>query len=257
MSRKGPPGIPAAGTKTIPAEEVKGKGREPGQFKYQSLAEDKELIQAVIDRLMESQVTMLQKELLVISPDVRQHMKEVITLKRVIQNTVEALLAMVEVQAIGVNEQKSGAGGMVVGVDCLPLQCINGLVNRKYPVECTLDSGAQLIAMRRAIWTDLSQYLQFPLKPTRMYNMVAADHGRSSTLGTLENVLLKFGDVELYIRVQVVEDALFDILLRQPFFAVAGAQTSHSTSGEQLITLKDPNNGSVVTLATKGKGEGF
>ena len=42
-SRKGPPGIPAAagttssapaaGTNTVPAEEVKGKGREPGQFK--------------------------------------------------------------------------------------------------------------------------------------------------------------------------------------------------------------------------------
>ena len=87
--------------------------------------------------------------------------------------------------------------------------------------------------------------------------MVAADHSRSSTLGTLKNVLLKFGDIELYIQVQVVEDALFDILLRQPFFAVAKAQTSHSTPGEQLITLKDPNSGSVVTLAMKGKGEGF
>ena len=97
-SRKGPPGIPAAagltsaapaaGTKTIPAEEVKGKGREPGQFKYQSPAEDKELIQAVIDRSMESQVTMSQKELLAISPDVRRHMKEVTTSKRVVQNTV-------------------------------------------------------------------------------------------------------------------------------------------------------------------------
>ena len=163
----------------------------------------------------------------------------------------------VEVQAVGVSEQKSGAGGMVVGVDCLPLRCIDGLVDGKYPVECTLDSGVQLIAMRRAIWTDLSQYPQFPLKPTKTYNMVAADHSRSSTLGTLENVLLKFGDVELYIQVQVVEDAPFNILLGQPFFAVAGAQTSHSTSGEQLITLKDPNSGSVLTLATKGKGEGF
>ena len=75
--------------------------------------------------------------------------------------------------------------------------------------------------------------------------MVAADHSRSSTLGNLENVLLKFGDVELYIQVQAVEDAPFDILLGQPFFVVAGAQTLHRTSGGQLITLKDPNSGSV------------
>ena len=87
--------------------------------------------------------------------------------------------------------------------------------------------------------------------------MVAADHSKSSTLGTLENVLLKFRYVELYIQVQVVEDAPFDILLGQPFFAVAGAQTLHSNSGVQLITLKDPNSRSVVTLATKGNGEGF
>ena len=142
---------------------------------------------------------------------------------------------------------------MVVRVDCLPLRCIDRLVDGKYPVECTPDSCAQLIAMRRAIWTDLSRYLQFPLKPTKTYNMVAADHSRSSTLGTLENVLLKFGDVELYIQVQVVEDAPFD----SHSFAVAGAQTLHSTSREQLIMLKDPNSQSVVTLATKGKGEGF
>ena len=93
---------------------MKGKGREPGQFKYQSPAEDKELIQAVIDRSMESQVTMSQKELLAISPDVRRHMKEVTTSKRVVQNTVEALLATAEVQAIGTTEQRPSAGGMVV-----------------------------------------------------------------------------------------------------------------------------------------------
>ena len=113
----------------------------------------------------------------------------------------------------------------------------NGLVDGKYPVECMLDSGAQLIAMQRAILTELSQYPQFPLKPTKTNNMGAANHSRSSTLRTLENVLLKFGAVELYIQVQVVEDAPFDILLGQPFFAVTRAQTSHSTTREQLIML--------------------
>ena len=82
----------------------------------------------MIDRSMESQVTMSQKELLAISPDVRRHMKEVTTSKRVVQNTVEALLATAEVQAIGTTEQRPSAGGMVVGVDCLPLRCIDGLV---------------------------------------------------------------------------------------------------------------------------------
>ena len=112
----------------------------------------------MIDRSMESQVTMSQKELLAISPDIRPHMKEVTTSKRVVQNTVEALLATVEVQAVGVSEKKPGAGGMGVRVGCLPLRCIDRLVDGKYPVECMLDSGAQLIAVRRAIWTELSQY---------------------------------------------------------------------------------------------------
>ena len=149
------PTVPAAGTKAVPREEIKGRRREPGQFKYQASADDKELIQALIDRSMESQVTMLQKELLVIFLNVQQHMKEVTTLEQVVQNTVEALLAMAEAQAVGVGEKKPGAGGMVVGVNCLPLQSINGLVDGKYPVECTPDSSTQLIAMRRAVWTEL------------------------------------------------------------------------------------------------------
>ena len=109
------------------------------------------MIQVVIDSLMESPVTISQKELLAISPDVRRHMKEVTTPKQIIQNTVEVLLAMAEVQEVGVSEKNPGAGGMVIRVDCLPLRCIDGLVDGKYPVECTLDSGAQLIAMRRAV----------------------------------------------------------------------------------------------------------
>ena len=68
-------------------------------------------------------------------------------MKWVVQSTVEALLATAVVQAVGISEKKPGAGGMVIGVDCLPLQCIDGLVDGKYPVECTLDSGVQLIAM--------------------------------------------------------------------------------------------------------------
>ena len=67
---------------------MKGRGREPRHFKYQDTAEDKESIQVVIDRSMGSQVMMSQKEPLATSPDVQQHMKEVATSKRVIQNTV-------------------------------------------------------------------------------------------------------------------------------------------------------------------------
>ena len=53
----------------------------------------------------------------------------------------------------------------------------------------------------------------------------------------------------------MVEDTPFDLLLGQPFFALAEVRTSHSVSGEQLIMLKDPNNNKVVMLATREKIE--
>ena len=62
------------------------------------------------------------------------------------------------------------------------------------------------------------------------------------------------------VQAQVVEDTLFDLFLGQPFFALAEVQTSHRTSGEELITLKDSNSSEVVTLATREKveqGPGF
>ena len=136
------------------------------------------------------------------------------------------------------------------------MRTVEAVVEGHRKVECVLDTGAQLVVIKKSIWEGLN----VPMKPTQTYNMVAAKHTRTSPLGKLENVWVRFGNVELYIQAQVVEDAPFDLLLGQPFFALAEVRTSHSASGEQLITLKDPNSSEVVTLATREKveqGPGF
>ena len=104
---------------------------------------------------------------------------------------------------------------------------------------------------------NLDGLVAIPTVPSEAHEDIQYGGHRSQQVQHSQNSGERLIEVKLYIQVQVVEDALFDILLEQPFFAVAGAQTSHSTSEEQLITLKDQNSGSVVTLATKGKGEGF
>ncbi|KDQ56491.1 hypothetical protein JAAARDRAFT_132602, partial [Jaapia argillacea MUCL 33604] len=54
----------------------------------------------------------------------------------------------------------------------------------------------------------------------------------------------------LYLQVQVVENAAFEVLLGRPFFALGQAQSEDSMEGEQKLALTDPNNHSKVTVVT-------
>ena len=85
---------------------------------------------------------------------------------------------------------------MVVAVDCLPLRTVEAVVEGHRKVECVLDTGAQLVVIKKSVWEGLNM----PMKPTQTYNMVAANHMWTSTLGKLENIWVWFGNVELYVQ---------------------------------------------------------
>lgn len=261
--KKGPPGIPAktapaglSGARTVPAGEVRDSSggilpaKEGPQFRYQAAVEYRQLIKDVIDRSLNSSITVSQKKLLAISLEMRRHMKEITTAKRVAQasivETAEALLSFANLNLTADKGEE-----VVVGVDCLPLQCIDAEMEGGGKVECVLDSGTKLVIIRKGVWESLN----VPMKPTQTYNLVAANQTCTSTLGKLNNIRVSFGSVTLYLQAQVIEEAPFDILLGQPFFALARAQTSHNVNGKQMITIKDLNTDEIVTLVTRQKRE--
>lgn len=272
--RKGPPGVPAKdmGVKKVaqadltkkpaPASFTKDAQAPPNaaqpQFKYQTPVEDPALVQSVLQRALEGKVELTQRELLAIAPDLRKQIKEMTTTKRVATGVFDTVNSLINeahlVTANTANMSSSwtveGDGLVTVAQDSLPLRVIDALIEGKLTVECIIDPGSQIVAMRKEIWEQLG----VPLQSDMIMVMEAANKTKTSTMGLLQNLRMTFGPVELMLQVQVVENAPFDILLGRPFQALASCTTKDFPTGEQYITLKDPNTAKEVMIPTRTRG---
>ena len=140
-------------------------------------------------------------------------------------------------------------GTVVVAADSLPLRCIDATVDGKGPVECILDSGSQIVAIRKEVWVSLG----IPIRSDKIMMMEAANKTKSATMGVLENLPVSIGPVNLRLQVQVMQDAPYDMLLGRPFYSLAECVTRDFSSGDQYITMKDPNTGEEIMLPTRGR----
>jgi len=70
-------------------------------------------------------------------------------------------------------------------------------------------------------------------------------------MGLLPNLQVIIGECDFYLQVQVIESALFKMLLEHPFFTLSQASTQHFFSGDSYITLLDPNSAKAITLPTR------
>ena len=252
------------GVKTVPRSELKDGGQGP-QYKYQSPAEDAGLVKAVFDRVMNGTVEVSQKELLALAPELRRQVKDLTTTKRVPLVGVGANLhelAGEEHEVANFSnvsqdhdlEQQSRYevredGTVVVGEDSLPLRCMDVKVADWGPVECILDSGSQIVAMRKEIWEKIGE----PIRSDKIMIMEAANKTKSETMGVLENLKISVGPVELRLQVQVMKDAPYDMLLGRPFYALAQCVTKDYTSGDQYITITDPNTKHEIMIPTRDR----
>lgn len=121
------------------------------------------------------------------------------------------------------------------------------VIEGKFTCECVLDGGAQIVAMRKDIWEKTG----IVLKPDEAITMETANSAQVKTVGKAQNVRFTFGSVDLYLQLQVLDDAPFEVLLGRPFFALTACETRDFPSGEQQITLTDPETGERVMVATK------
>ena len=117
------------------------------------------------------------------------------------------------------------------------------------PVECILDFGSQIVAMRKEIWEKIGE----PIRSDKIMIMEAANKTKSETMGVLENLKISVGPVELRLQVQVMKDAPYDMLLGRPFYALAQCVTKDYTSGDQYITITDPNTKHEIMIPTRDR----
>ncbi|KAG6329982.1 hypothetical protein ID866_9108 [Astraeus odoratus] len=81
-------------------------------------------------------------------------------------------------------------------------------------MECVLDQGAQIVAIRHDLW----EALGVPVCPDLAMTLVATNKSKEEMLGIVKNVCLKISGMEFKLQIHVVGDAPFDLLLGCLFF---------------------------------------
>lgn len=212
----------------------------PPQYKYTSAIEDPTIAKNVLDRTLDAPITVSQRELLALAPEVRKQIKDLTTTKKIATNNVNLVGAQqnsdaerAERATLALAEPEENR---FTAWETLPLRTMEGIVDDKLPVEFTLDQGASCCLMREDVWKRIGTHL-LPDKGTMLET---ANLGVTRTLGQIPNAKITLGGIDFSVPMQVVSDGPFLILLGRPFFAVSRCETKDYASGEQTVTLTDP-----------------
>jgi hypothetical protein len=237
------------------------KPADESKQRYRSNVESSVDTTSVTERALNSTITLSTRELLAVSADVRKHVKDMITSKKVAVNVVEtspvdAYLTSTSKEAseafltlepgeynrmMGKNSKPSKA------LPTLPLRVIYPTFGDDVQAECILDSGSQIVVMRRDIW----QRLDIPISSDKSTSLEAANSGTAQTLGLVENVPVKLGPVVVYLQAQVVSNAPFEVLLGRPFFDITNCMEISLPGGRHEIRVIDPSDGRPYVFSTK------
>ena len=239
-----------------PIAVVPKPSTEDAKYRYQSAIEASVKSSDVVDKLLDTQVTVSTRELLSVSPDIRKHVKDLVASKKVAANsvvkeTVESYLSSCfdddDSSLSTFFEQAAVPPSAEVS---LPLRVIypNFAVGSGPEVrpECILDGGAQIVVMRRDIW----EKLDCPLTSSKVMTMESANSGSTTTLGVLEDHPIRLGSMTVHLQVQIVKNAPFEVLLGRPFFDITSCSEISRVGGNHQIHLKDPSSNDTYIFPT-------
>ena len=172
----------------------------------------------------------------------RKYFKETTTTKR--------LPALPAAEAHTVSTYSLGAGQDLLEAEpTLPLRTLDIILDGLVSVTGILDSGCQVVIIRRDVWEKLGA----PLKHERVMFMESANGQANATMGTLPRIRFTVGEINLYCMVQVVREAPFECLIGRPFTALAQAVSREFQDGTAHLTLTDPNTGASITVPTQAR----
>ncbi|HEV7738165.1 MAG TPA: retropepsin-like aspartic protease [Chlamydiales bacterium] len=245
ISREKQPKPPPAVQVPLPM----ARGPPGPQYKFRAPVESDEAHKKVYDKILEQTVILTVEECIATMPTVRRYFKDAITGRRV-STEEEKAAGMVEV---GESELASGYHMTVesgpVNFEAkpsLPLRCIEIWLNDVVKVDAILDTGCQVILMRKDVWARL----RVPLSAQKIMSMESANGTRNFTSGVVPRVKMTVGSVHLWCPIQVVENAPFEMLLGRPFNAIGQTISRDFFDGNMEITITDPDSGEVITVPT-------
>jgi hypothetical protein len=273
-----------------PAEKA-SKEKEPA---YRTVApiQDPQITTAVYERSMKSPfVTLTPAELLAISPDYRQKMRDSVTPKRVFSSDEkgDAVVAIQEAAALPFSMDTiaaqtsfhsnlaippaADAGGiivpdiyetylnnlhpdekpeeLIVAKESHSLRSVMILVDNQELIESVVDPGSQIIAMSDSVCNDLG----IPYDPSIRLTMQSANGTVDRSLGLARNIPCRFGEITLYLQIHVIPNPAYDILLGRPFDVLTQSMIKNHSNEDQTITMYDPNSKKVSTIPTLPRGK--
>lgn len=244
------PSVPSSPSPVNPAQ----------QYRFASPIEDPKAVQEVIQQSLQGTVTLMQRELYAIAPDVRKHIKEQVTTHRVPTGSTTTASSLEEAShddhslpsILLHHHQSSPSNPIIVANHIEELRTIPLELDGQFVVNAILDEGSQIIGIRRDIW----ERLGLPLLKDHTILMESANVSTEMTLGLLRDLPVRIRPSTFYLQVQVFENTPYEMLLGRPFLTLTQAKTYHYRNGDSHITLVDPNTKETLTIPTMVRTRG-
>ncbi|KAG2100650.1 uncharacterized protein F5147DRAFT_776858 [Suillus discolor] len=234
-SSSAPPPSPSQSSASLSTPTSAPAPIQSSSYRYAFPLEDKEADKLVVERLLDSNLSIPVRELLAVSPDVRQQFHELTMKKRI------------TVGAVSVHKLSGHpAEGRALPSLLYLRRQVRSTLKGKRVQQGSRDQGAEVVVMPREVWKELGVLL----RSDHSLNMESVNTSRDSTLGVVENVPLDFGAGPLYFQVQVIKRATFEVLLGRPFFKLTSCRTFDLPDGEQDLLLTDPNTCKELRIPT-------
>ena len=248
----------------------------------------------VYKRSMEAPVTITQRELLSLSPEVRSQVREVTTTRRIPNNppaTVQNALQLDEgpdeedldhastqtifAQPCSIHGRAPPRGSIIVPD---PIErYYRSLPPGQEPDPDRLVIAKESIAVRSifavidnterkecildpgcqivAMSEDTCHELALVYDPAIKLNMQSANGTTDWSLGLARNVPFTIGSVTLYMQVHIIGSPAYDVLLGRPFDILTESIVRNFANEDQTITITDPNTGQRYTIPTFPRGK--
>ncbi|KAF9054302.1 hypothetical protein BJ165DRAFT_1399555 [Panaeolus papilionaceus] len=267
----------------------------PSFTKKAPVEEEEEVVRKICEELWQQNVPMNLKKLIAVSDKARRYYHEMMTKRRVPRQNLRAALLEeeldeeemdtvdqmflseeglpeTELQAVG-DEEGLVAGAyvlpdlvaqyamvlapeeemltVVVGDESRDLRTVYPDINSAGVEEALLDGGSQICSIEESV----ARRVGLSWTPQVRVRLQSANKSVTQTLGLARNVPFKFGNIIAYLQLHVIPEAAYQVLLGRPFEVVTALSSKNETTGDQTITLTDPNTGEKISMPTYARNK--
>lgn len=244
------------------------------------------IAEAVYKRSLETPITITQRELLSLSPEVRSQFRDSTITKRIpTKDTTttqalcqeethtddEAEVTMPLFSTFSCPEVFYAPDGSVtisdpvetyyrslppgfdpieealtVSLESSAIRSILAFVDNRHRMECILDPGCQVITMSAIKCHDLG----LAYDPSIRLNMQSANGNCNLSLGLARNVPFLIESFTFYLQVHIIQSPAYEVLLGRPFDILTESVVRNYGNEDQTITITDPNTHKRLTVPT-------